>query len=168
MCFGMQRFCSLPRRLVRFHHTTIHCFELLFISNLRLSIRFRDAWLSFTRHRGSHRSFQFSCIFKELLSILCRLDQKNKFLSVFAYCVKFWLFFCPLLFFSILSKFTNVCPNFWPYMIWSGSRLNLCQSLPRQHVSFWTLLKKACMNRHSNNRQSSFLACRPDGYEYTW
>ena len=44
--------------------------------------------------------------------------------------------FCPFLFVSILSGFTSVRPYFWPYMIWSGSRLIFCQSHPGPHISF--------------------------------
>ena len=49
--------------------------------------------------------------------------------------VEFWLLVCPFLFFSILSGFPNFGPYFRPYMIWSRSRLNFCQSLPRPHKS---------------------------------
>ena len=56
MVFRLQRFCSLSRRFMRFHNTITHCVEHLFIANLRLCARFHDAWMSFTRHRGSHRS----------------------------------------------------------------------------------------------------------------
>ena len=38
--------------------------------------------------------------------------------------------------FSILSDFTYFRPYFWPHVIWSGSRLNLCESPPGPHVSF--------------------------------
>ena len=42
--------------------------------------------------------------------------------------------FC--LFLSILSNFINSSSHFWSYMIWSGGRLNFCQSLLGPHVSF--------------------------------
>ena len=45
--------------------------------------------------------------------------------------VEFWLLVFPFLFFSTLSGFSNLGPYFWPYMIWSGSRLNFCQSPSR-------------------------------------
>ena len=48
--------------------------------------------------------------------------------------VELWFFLCPFLFFSILTCFTNVRRNFWPYVIWSGSRLNLCQSPPGPYI----------------------------------
>ena len=57
--------------------------------------------------------------------------------------------FCQFLLFSILSGFTNFCPYVWPYVIWSGSCLNLCQSPPEPHLSFrkfffqWSELREA-------------------------
>ena len=128
MVFGLQRFCSLSRRL-RFNNTIIHLFELLFIANLRLCIRFHDAWLSFTRHRGSHKSFQFSsCVVENfwVFSVVW-INKINSPQSSSIVELRFSFF--PFLFFSILSGITNFCPNFWPYMIWSGSCLDLCQPL---------------------------------------
>ena len=40
------------------------------------------------------------------------------------------------MFLSILSGFINSGSHFWSNMIWSGSRLNFCQSLLGPHVSF--------------------------------
>ena len=77
------------------------------------------------------RSWQF-------LNSLCHLAQWSKFLSVFEYC-QVSPFLLPILDFSILSCITHFCPYIWPYMIWSGSRLNLCQSHTGPHVSFWML-----------------------------
>ena len=51
---GMQRFCSLPRRLVGFHHTTMHCFELLLMAIVLMCV---------------------CCVHGEFLKVLCRLDQ---------------------------------------------------------------------------------------------
>ena len=39
-----------------------------------------------------------------------------------------------------LTGFSNFGPHFWPHMIWWGSCLNLCQSLPGPHISLWRLL----------------------------
>ena len=67
MCFGLQRFCSLSRRLVGFHPTVIHCFELLFIAIFLFYMRCHDAKMLFVplaTHGWCHRSFQFSsCVF---------------------------------------------------------------------------------------------------------
>ena len=57
--------------------------------------------------------------------------------SQFSSIVKFWLFFCPFLFFSILSRFTNFRPYFWTYIIWSRRRLIFCHSSPGPHISFF-------------------------------
>ena len=133
MCFGLQRLCSLSRRLVGFHHTTIHCFELLLMAIFLRYIRFHDArilFVSLAGHGWSHRSFQFSPRGFENVFVLfvIRIDKVNP--SQCSKTVELWSFFCPFLFFSFLSGFDNFRPNFWPDMIWSGSRLNLCQSLP--------------------------------------
>ena len=67
MCFGLQRFCSLSRRLVGFHFSTKNCFELLFMTMCLLYILCHDArmlFVSLAGHGWSHRSFQFSsCVF---------------------------------------------------------------------------------------------------------
>ena len=133
MCFGLQRFCSLPRRFVGFHFSAIHCFELSFVATLRLCIRFHNARMRFvhppTGHGCGHRSFQFSprVFWNFFVLFVIWIDEVNS--SQSSSIVELWFFFCPFLFFSILSGFTNFRPNFWPYMIWSGCRLNLFQSL---------------------------------------
>ena len=91
MCFGLQRFCSLPRRFVRFHKTTIHCFELFSIANLRLCIRFHDARMLFvhplTEYGWYHRSFQFSsCVLNNFWIFSVIGIDKRKFRSVFEHC----------------------------------------------------------------------------------
>ena len=48
--------------------------------------------------------------------------------------IEFGLLVCPFLFFlSLLNGFPNFGPYFRPHIIWSGGRLNFCQSLP-DHV----------------------------------
>ena len=49
--------------------------------------------------------------------------------------VELWHLVFPFLLFSILSGFPNLGPYFWPCMIWSGSRLNFCQSPSGLHIS---------------------------------
>ena len=76
MCFGLQRFCSLSRRVVGFHHTTIQSFELFFIANLRHCIRFHPL----AGHGWCHRSFQFlPCVFLIIseYSFVIRIDKLN-------------------------------------------------------------------------------------------
>ena len=148
--FRLKRFHSFPCGFRRFHFSTIHCFEILPRCNFRLRNHFRDAILrSFTRHGCCHRYVQFSlrvledfCVF-----FIIWIDEATSPQS--SSIVEIWFFFCPFLFFSILSGFTNYRPYFWPHMIWSGSRLNLCQSPPGPHISFWRLLLQ-----HSKFRES--------------
>ena len=47
---------------------------------------------------------------------------------------EFWLLVFPFLFVSILCGFPNFRPYFWPYMIWSGSRLNFFSISPGPHI----------------------------------
>ena len=63
-----------------------------------------------------------------------RIDEVNS--SQSSSIVEFWLLIFPWLFFSILSGFTNFRPYFWPHVIWSGGRLNFCQSPHGPHISF--------------------------------
>ena len=117
---------------------TIRCVGILLGCNFRLRHHFRDAILrSFSRHGWCHRSFQFSPrVFENVfVFFVVRISKVNSPLS--SSIVELWLFFCPFLFLSILSGFTNFRPCFWSHMIWSGSRLNLCQSLTGPHISFW-------------------------------
>ena len=94
--------------------------------------------VSLAGHGWSHRSFQFSsCIF-------------DNFWTLF---VKLRFFICPSLLFTILSGFTNFRPYFW------GCRLNLCQSPPRPHVSFWRLLFQWSEFCESSPRIWQRLAC---------
>ena len=139
--FGLRRFHPLPCGFMRFHHTTMNRFWSLLGGNLRLCKHLRDAirW-SFTRHGWCHKSFQFSSrIFDGFfVFFVIRIDIVNR--SQSPSIVELGFFFCPFLFFFFLSGFTNLRPNIWPYMIWSGSRLNLCPSLPGPHISLWRLL----------------------------
>ena len=119
---------------MRFHRALIIRSWSLLGCNLRLGKHFRDTfWRSFTKHGWSHRSFQFSRRVLENVSVffIIWIDKVNS--SQSSSIVELWFFFCPFLFFSMLSGFTNFRPNFWPYMIWSGRRLNLCQS-PSDHI----------------------------------
>ena len=132
-----RRFHSLPCGFIRFHCTTIHCFGTLLGSNFLLRSHFRDAWLPFARHGWSHRPCQFSPhVFENFFALfVIRIDRVDS--SQSSSFVELQFFFCPFLFFSILlSGFTNFRPNFWTYMIWSGSRLNLCQSPSGPQKSF--------------------------------
>ena len=146
MCFGLQRFCSLSRRLVGFHHTTIIVLNSFSLAIFLIYICFHDArmmFVSLAGHGWSRRSFQFSsCFFFFLIiseySLSSRSIKENP--SQLSSIVKLRFLFCPFLLFSMLSGFTNFRPNFWPYTIWSGSRLNFCQSAPGPHVSFWEVL----------------------------
>ena len=71
MCFGLQRFCSLSRRLVGFHHTTIHCFEFFLMAIFLLNIRFHDAgmlFVSLAGHGRSNKSLHFLLAFFLIIS----------------------------------------------------------------------------------------------------
>ena len=134
----------------------------------------RGASLSFplARHGSCHRYFQLSHrIFESFYVILViRINEANS--SQSSSIVEFWLLVFPLLFFSILSGFTNFCSYFWPYMIWSACRLNLCQPPPGPHIFFWKVflsieynlymlsknLTNFCSNRHSSSHRYVFLA----------
>ena len=167
--FWLRRFLSLSPGFLRVHFTTIHCFGILLGSNFRLRNHFCDVRLSFARHGWDHRSFQLSPRIFENFFVLCVIwiDKVNS--SQSSSIVEFWLLVCPFLFFSILSGFPNFRPYFWPYMIWSGSRLNLFPSRRGPHISFWRfllqyselcesfprILTDVCSNRHFNNRQSA-------------
>ena len=136
----------------------------LFMANLRLCLRFRDAWLTFTRHRGSHRSFQFSsCNFVNFwVSSYVWIKKRNS--SQSSSIVELRFLFCPFLFLSILSSFTNFRPIFWPYMIWSGSccrhfyldfRFLLIHATsflvlmsPRSPLHFFLLLEFPCLSQY--------------------
>ena len=60
--------------------------------------------------------------------------------------VEFRFLLRAILFLSIVSGFTHFCPNFWPYMTWSGSCLNLCQSLPQTTNIFVVLFYFSSVN----------------------
>ena len=107
--FGLRRFCSLSRRFKRFHNTIIHCFELLFIANLWICIRFRDTWLSLTRHRGSHRSSSSLLAFLRIPESSLSSGSTNQVdSSPSLRIVELWFFFCPFLIVSILSSFAKL------------------------------------------------------------
>ena len=144
MVFGLWSFCSLSRGFMRFHSSTEHCFGILLWCTVRLCCYLIEKQVSSdalrrpsTRQCWCHRSFQFSPRILEnfFVFFVIWIDKVNS--SHFSIIVELWFFFCPFLFLSILSGFTNFRPNFWPYMIWSGTCLNLCQSLPGPHASFW-------------------------------
>ena len=69
-------------------------------------------------------------------------------------------FFCPFLFFTILSGISNFRPYFWTYMIWFGSRFNLCQS------SFWMFLFQQSELCESFSQNLTNVYEYPDLYEY--
>ena len=115
---------------MRFHCATISRFEDLLGCNFLLCNHLRGASLSFlfARHSCCHKSFQFyPRIFESFFVILViKINEANS--SPSPSIVELWLFVFPFLFFSILSGFTNFGSYFWTYIIWSGCRLNYCQS----------------------------------------
>ena len=130
--------CKDSARCLVDSRDSIHCFGTLLGSNFWLRNHFRDAWLSFARHGWSHRSFKFSprvfFFFANFFVLfVIWIDEVNS--SQCSSIVELSFFFCPFLFFSMLRGLTNFRPNFRPYMIWSGSRLNLCQFPPGPHTS---------------------------------
>ena len=132
MIFGLRRFNLLPCGVMRFHHTNIQCFGILLGCNFRLRNHFRDAILRFfTRHGWCQGYFQFSRRVFEDFSLFFIIQIDEVISPQSSSIVELWFFFCPFLFFSILSGFTYFRPYFWTHIIWSGSRLNLCQSRTR-------------------------------------
>ena len=123
MLFGLR-----SRGFMRFHFTTFYCFGILLGCDVRLCNHFRDALLSFARHGWSHRSFKYSPRILENFFVLSVISLEKVNSSHFSSIVELCFCFCPFLFLSVLSGFTNFRPNFWPYMIWSGFCLNLRQS----------------------------------------
>ena len=115
---GLGRFHSVPCGFVRFHYTTTF-FGILPWFNFRLRSHLRDAiWWSFTRHGSGHRSFQFSSrTFENFFVVFVIWIGKVKS-SQSSSIVELWFLFCRLLFFSILSGFTNFRPHFCH--TWSG------------------------------------------------
>ena len=80
MVFRLRRFFSLSRRFMRFHYTIINCFKPFLLSIFGFAFAIAML-LSFTRHRGSHRSFQFSsCVFENFWVFSIVWIKKNKFL----------------------------------------------------------------------------------------
>ena len=137
-----RRFHSVPCGFMRFHSATTNRLWNLFGCNFLLCSHLRGASMNhpFARHSWCHRSFQlYPCMFESFFVILIiKIKEENSCQS--SSIVEFWLLDFQLLFLSILSGFTNFGPYFWPYMIWSGSRLNFCQSLTGPHVSLWRFL----------------------------
>ena len=113
MHFELQRFCSLSRGLMRFHQITIHIFEFLFFAivlchfgDTRMLHVHPLAW-----HGWCHRSFQFSSCVSENLRILFVIWINKVNSTQFSSIVKFWLFFCPFLFFldsARLYQFSSI------------------------------------------------------------
>ena len=128
--FGLQRFRSLPRGCMRFHYTTTHCFRLFFIAYFRLCIRLRVACLSFTQHRGSHKSFRFFP--RNLWISECSLSS-GSMKSVFEYCRASFFFFAH----SCFSRFWAALPIFVQTSghTWSGLAVVwIFVSLPPDHI----------------------------------
>ena len=180
MILGLRRFHSLPCGFMRFNSTTRRCFGILLGFNFRLRSHLRDAIGWFITRRGwCHRSFQFPPRVFENFFVLFVIWIDEVSSSQSSSIVEPWVFLLPIPFFSILSAFSNFRPNFWPYMIWSGSRLNLCQSLPDHmcpcggfsfnRVNMVNLLSKNLanvgLNRHSNNHQFVSLVTHPHLHE---
>ena len=146
MRFGLQRFCSMSRRLVGFHHTTLHCFELLLMANFLLCIGFHDAGLlsvSLAGHGWSHRSFQFSsCVFDNFwILFVIGIDEVNP--SQLSSIVKLQLVSLSPIPASLdsgrLYQFSSSLLAIHD-LDWQSFRLNHCQSPPGPHVSLWKLL----------------------------
>ena len=134
-----RRFRSLLCGFMRFSNATTKRFGNLLGCNFMLCSHFPGASLSFpsARHGGCNRSFQFSPrIYESFFVMLVIRINKVKNSSQSSSIVGFGLLVFPFLFFSILSGFTNFGPLVWPYMIWSGSRLNFCCSLTGPQKSF--------------------------------
>ena len=135
---GWGRFDPLSCGFKRFHHTAKKSFRNLLGCNfLRSLFRVASPSFPFAQHGCCHGSFPFSPpSFESFFVVLViRINKVNSSLS--SSTVVFWLLVFPFLFFffSILSGFANFGPYFWPYVIWSGRRLNFCQSLPVPHMS---------------------------------
>ena len=130
MIFGLRRFRSLSRGLMRFHNTTTHRFGIL----LTLS------WCSCLLHgmveAKSLSDFLSRVFFLENFSVLfvIWIDKLNS--SNFSSIVELQF----LLSIPVSRVSSTFRPNFWICMIWSGSRLHLCQSPLRAHVSFRRLV----------------------------
>ena len=128
---------------------------------------------SFTWHCRNHVCFQFSpCILDDVfvffITWINRINTPQT-----SGILEFGLFECPLLIFFSLSGFSNSCPSFRPFLIWTCRRLNVCQSPTGPHTSFWrclfqsikfreklsTNLTNFCFHRRSNNHQFFFFLC---------
>ena len=98
-----------PYAVVKFVSDSISGFAAMFVT-----------LLGSLSHGWCHKSFQFSPRVFENFFVLfvIWMDKVNSSQSSSIDELRF--FFCPFLFFSILSGFTNFRPNFWPYMIWSS------------------------------------------------
>ena len=79
---------------------------------------------SFAKHCRLHCNSQLSpCVFDGFFKItIFRTDEINA--SQPSSIVEFGFLVCPFLVLFPLSGCSNFGPYFWPYMIWSGSRLN--------------------------------------------
>ena len=122
MFFGLRRFHALPFGFMRFHYTPIHCFGTLLGCNLGFRSHFRDGtgWY-LARHGWCQMSFQLSprCFENFFVFFVILIDKV--FSSQSSGIVALRFLFCSFLFCSILSSFSYLRPNFWPYMIWSGT-----------------------------------------------
>ena len=137
-CFvGGRRFHWLPCEFMRFYFSTINRLWNLLRCNFLLCNHFRGASMnhSHARHGWCHVSFQFSPRIFESFFVILVIRINEVISSQSSSIVELLLLVFPFLFLSILSGFTNFGPYFWPYMIWSGSRLNFCQSPPGPHIS---------------------------------
>ena len=70
-----------------------------------------------------------------LSSFFSHLDRQSIFLLFFEH-YRASVFLLPIPVSLDSERLYQLRPNFWPYMIWSGSSLNLCPSPPGPHVSF--------------------------------
>ena len=124
MASRLQRFCLLSRGFMRlvldFFSLLIFGFAITFVML---------GWFLLHGMAGATGLSIFSSDFWEYPHIPCRSDQWHKFLSVFEQC-RVSVFLLHSCFSRFWAAFTIFVQNYCPYMIWSGSRLNLCQFLP--------------------------------------
>ena len=125
---------ALSRRFMGLHRKTKIALNS-FIADLRLCARSHDAWISCTRHRGSHKeslsNFLLAFLRISGFSLSCGTNYSQS-----SSIVELRFLLCPFLFLLLLSGFINCRPNSKRYMIWSGNRLNPRQSSSRHQISY--------------------------------
>ena len=154
MTFWWRWFQTLSCGFVSLGDTCMLCFlESYWIRHS--SLQFSESWSAseflYARHCRLHWKFQlsprvFDCF---LLLTIFQIDDMNA--SQPSSIIELWFFQSPfcfffserlfpfwiILFFPILSGFTNLRPYLRPYMIWSRCQLNCGQSPPGPQTSLW-------------------------------